>query len=91
MSPYIQPTKARQECLKEQNIGYFGQALRDVLPVKPQTQVFENNLIRPGWRDLWSLREDTLRSKAVQQVKTLAQKCKELPPIVPGDMYRIQN
>ena len=35
----------------------FGRQLRDVLPVKPRTQVFSNPGIRPVWKDIWRQRE----------------------------------
>ena len=41
----------------------FGRKFRDTLPVKPNSQVFENSNIKPVWRDIWRKREDTLKTR----------------------------
>ena len=58
----------------------FGRPLRDVLPVKPRTQVHDNVDVRPVWKEMWSKREDTLRTRFGQQTESLAAKTRELLP-----------
>ena len=45
--------------------------------IKPKTQVFNHNEIRPLWRD-WFQREDTLRTRFAKQIETLSSKTKKL-------------
>ena len=64
----------------------FGRPLRDALPFNPCSQVFNNTRIRPMWRDLWSKREETLRTRFARQTETLHQKTRNLSPLREG-MY----
>ena len=41
----------------------FGGPIRDVLPVKPRTQIHNNELVRPIWKEAWSKKEDALRAR----------------------------
>ena len=49
----------------------FGRALRDVLPVRPETQIFQNGEVRPIWKEMWKMREDTLRERFNRQADSL--------------------
>ena len=69
----------------------FGRPLRDVLPVKPGTQIFENGEVRPVWKEIWKRREDTLKARFGRQTEALRAKTRDLPPLSLGDMCRIQN
>ena len=69
----------------------FGHQLRDVLPFKPRTQVFSNDLIRPLWRDNWAQREETLRTRFGKQVEALTAGSRPLPQLNVGDVCRVQN
>ena len=69
----------------------FGRPLRDSLPVKPKSQIFDNTNVRPLWRDLWNKREDLLRTRFASQVETLNTKTRDLPSLQVGDVCRLQN
>ena len=69
----------------------FGRQLRDVLPVKPRTQVFSDPGIRPVWKNIWRQREETLRNRSVRQTEALRAKTHRLMSFQLGDMCRIQN
>lgn len=69
----------------------FGRPLRDCLPVKPDSQIFTNDNVRPIWIELWKKREDTLRTRFARQTEALATKTRKLPPLQIGDNCRIQN
>ena len=69
----------------------FGHPLRDVLPVKPKTQIYENDAVKPVWKEIWKKREDTLRIRFAKQLETLNAKTHELPQLNIGDLCRIQN
>ena len=69
----------------------FGRSLRDVLPFPPRSQVYENPLVRPLWRDIWSQREDSLRLRFGKQVESLSLRTRDLPPLAIGDSCRVQN
>ena len=67
----------------------FGRPWREVLPVKPGTQIFENAEVRPVWKEIWTKREDTLKARFGLQ--TLRARTRDSPPLKLGDMCRIQN
>ena len=69
----------------------FGRQLRDILPFKPRSQVFENNLVRPVWRDIWAQREEALRTRFGKQVDVLGAGARPLPQLGVGDVCRVQN
>ena len=69
----------------------FGHPLRDVLPVKPKTQIYENDAVRPVWKEIWKKREDTCRTRFAKQLETLNAKTHELPQLNISDLCRIQN
>ena len=69
----------------------FGRALRDTLPVKPRTQVFDNELVRNIWTDSWKKREQVLLSRSQQQMEKLSQNCREYIPLYVGDYCLVQN
>ena len=58
----------------------FGRKLRDVLPIKPRSQIFESSEVRPAWKKIWDERERTLQSRFTKQNKTLSEKTRDLPP-----------
>ena len=66
----------------------FGRALRDVLPVRPETQIFQNGEVRPIWKEMWKMREDTLRERFNRQADSLRPKTRHLPPLEVGDGCR---
>ena len=43
------------------------------------------------WADLWRRREETLRTRFAKQVESLEFKTQSLPPLIVGDICRIQN
>ena len=67
----------------------FGHPLRDVLPVKPKTQIYENDAVRPVWKEIWKKRADTLRTRFAKQLVTLNAKTHELPQLNIGDHCKI--
>ena len=69
----------------------FGRTIRDTLPVKPRSQIFDNDDVRPVWRDVWDKREDALRIRLAQQAENLNIKTRQLVPLSVGDSCRIQN
>ena len=69
----------------------FGRQLRDILPFKPRAQVFDNDLIRPLWRDIWCQRENALRTRFGKQIDALAARSRPLPSLAVGDVCRVQN
>ena len=69
----------------------FGSQLRDCLLVKPKSQIFTNDGVRPIWRNLRNKREETLKTCFARQTETLASKTRNLPPLCVGDNCRIQN
>ena len=69
----------------------FGGPIRDVLPVKPRTQIHNNELVRPIWKEAWSKKEDVLRARFARQIETLSAKTRELKPLQIGESCRIQN
>ena len=69
----------------------FGHPLRDVLPIPPRTQIFDNPSIRPLWKDIWEQKEDSLRTRFGKQVESLSEKTRNLQPLAVGDVCRVQN
>ena len=69
----------------------FGHPLRDVLPVPPRSQIFDNPSVRPLWKDIWAQREDSLRTRFGKQVDSLSAKTRTLQPLLVGDVCRVQN
>lgn len=69
----------------------FGRPIRDSLPFHPQSQIFNNTTIRPIWRDLWTKREETLRTRLTKQTENLHQHTRCLPPLQEGDCCHVQN
>ena len=69
----------------------FGRQIRDVMPVKPRSQVFDHPLVKPEWKDIWEKRETTLQERAQHQVEKLSRGTKTLPLLHPGDICRVQN
>ena len=69
----------------------FGRRIRDVLPVPPRTQIFDNEMVKPKWKELWARRENILRSRGKRQVEVLGQKTRQLKKLEVGDKCFIQN
>ena len=69
----------------------FGRPFRDVLPIKPRSQIYDNSYVRPLWKELWNKCEDTLRTRFARQVKTLNMKTIGLPALIVDDTSRVQN
>ncbi|XP_066933557.1 uncharacterized protein [Clytia hemisphaerica] len=69
----------------------FGRPLRDVLPVKPPTQLRTHDSVKPSWKHLWRLREEELLNRSAKQMDTLTERTRPLDPLHIGDTCRIQN
>ena len=41
----------------------FGRQLRDVFPFKPHSQIFDSDIVKPIWAELWKEREQSLKSR----------------------------
>lgn len=64
----------------------FGHPIRDFIPVVP-------GKYRPHetWRETLRAREEALRKRHIRTTDTWAEHTKRLPPLVVGDLVRIQN
>ena len=69
----------------------FGREIRDVLPVKPRTQIFDNGYVKPKWKELWASRESTLRLRSKRQMEELGKKSRNFSDLKEGDFCFIQN
>ena len=69
----------------------FGRQLRDILPFQPRSQVFDNTQIRPLWRNIWSEKEEALRTRFGKQVESLTARSRALSPLSVGDVCCVQN
>ena len=70
----------------------FGRPLRDSLPCLDKSKtIFENENVRPCWRNNWSAKEDALRTRIALNCEQLENACRELPPLEEGDSVLIQN
>ena len=69
----------------------FGRPLRDILPIPPRTQIFDNHRVRPLWKEIWEQKEDALRTRFGKQVESLSAKTRDLQPLSVGDTCRVQN
>ena len=64
----------------------FGRAIRDFIPIMPgHYQPHET------WRDTLAHREEALRNRHMKMAERLAEHTKRLPPLIVGDLVRIQN
>lgn len=68
----------------------FGRNLSDLLPVQPNSPVFQNPVVHPVWRDAWKNQEDALRLRFMKQTDR-QQYSRQLPPLQPGDKVLLQN
>ena len=64
----------------------FGRPIRDFIPIPPGR--YEPH---PTWRDTLTAREDALRNRHMRDAERWTAHTKQLPPLVVGDMVRIQN
>ena len=64
----------------------FGRPIRDFIPIVP-------GKYRPHetWRETLMAREEALRKRHIRTADTWAEHTKRLPPLVVGDMVRVQN
>ena len=64
----------------------FGRPIRDFIPIIP-------GKYRPHetWRDTLKAREEALRKRHIRIADTLTEHTKRLPPLVVGDLVRVQN
>ena len=69
----------------------FGRPIRDLLPLAPHTQVFNNPAVHPVWRETWAQQEEALRLRFATQVEQLDSRTRALPALSPGDIVRLQN
>ena len=69
----------------------FGRNLRDLLPVTPDSTVFDNEAVHPVWRETWKHQEKALRLRFARQTDHLGQHTRHLPPLPPGATVVIQN
>ena len=69
----------------------FGRNLRDLLPVAPNTQVFESENVQAAWRDAWRHQEEAMRVRFAKQMDTLTPGSREHVQLAPGDRVLVQN
>ena len=69
----------------------FGRPIRDMLPFKPNSQVFDHNMIKPLWKTIWDKRQQTLVNRSDRQIRELNHHTKLLPNLATGDQCRVQN
>ena len=69
----------------------FGRNLRDLLPVPPHTQVFDNEKVHPVWRDTWRCQEEALKLRFARQTENLNVHRRPLQPLLPGNLVLVQN
>ena len=69
----------------------FGRPIRDMLPFKPNSQVFDHNMIKPLWETIWDKRQQTLVNRSDRQLRELNHHTKRLPNLATGDQCRVQN
>ena len=69
----------------------FGKNLRDVLPIKPRSQIFYNEHVNPSWKFIWKSRENVLKNRLHRQMDNLSYRSKPLLALQVGDQCMIQN
>ena len=74
----------------------LGRTLRDTLPLRPpfphRTTVFDpNSAVSRVWKDVWSAKEQALKTRLARQVDKLEVGSHTLKPLEIGDTVRIQN
>ena len=69
----------------------FGRSLRDLLPVTPETPVFDSPNIQPVWRDTWACQEQAMRLRFARQTDALGKHARSLATLSPGTTVLIQN
>ncbi len=69
----------------------FGRQLKDRIPIPPGTSIFTHPGTAPGWREMWSAREEALRIRFGQQLDARQPHTRALPSLRPGDVVQIQN
>ena len=74
----------------------LGRSLRDALPLIPPiprfTSIFDDkSAVNKVWKDVWSAKEQALKSRLAKQVERLEKGSHELKPLSVGDMVRVQN
>ena len=58
---------------------------------RPKEVSFSNLQISKQWRDIWRLKEETMRARYVKTLETLSEHSKSLPPLKAGDHVFVQN
>ena len=69
----------------------FGRPIRPILSFKPNSQVFDHNMIKPLWKTIWDKRQQTLVNRSGRQIRELNHHTKLLPNLATGDQCCVQN
>lgn len=69
----------------------FGRPIRDAFSFVNRLEKFNNQHIRPMWRDAWAAKEDALRIRMTRTVESLSEHCRQLSPLSVGDKVFLQN
>jgi len=70
----------------------FGRPLRDTLPyINKNFSSFNSPQISSQWRDMWRLKEETMRERYSNTLQTLSEHTRPLQPLKIGDHVFIQN
>ena len=64
----------------------FGRPIKDLIPILPGKYKPHNT-----WRETLSAREEALRIRHMRAAEKLSENNKQLPPLIIGDLVRIQN
>lgn len=62
----------------------FGKTIRDALPIKPRSQIFDNADVPPLWHEIWNKREDALRIRLTRHAENLNLITRQLLPVYCG-------
>ena len=63
----------------------FGRPLRDAFTFMSHTVKYENEAIRPIWREAWAAKEDALRARFTRTTEALNAHARPLAPLGAGD------
>ena len=69
----------------------FGRPIRDAFAFSNRLPTFNNQHIRPLWREAWSLKESALRDRFHRSAENANRQSRELPALQIGDRCYIQN
>ena len=70
----------------------FGRPLKDTLPyISKDIMSFNNPQISNQWRDIWKLKEDTMKARYVKTIENLNEHTRQLALLSIGDYVFVQN